>query len=201
MSKDTDYIASLVEYTVAEDNERVDLEACLEVADRANSNKAECLEVIRSLTKCLGKSNPKVIVNTLQLLETLCKNCNMRFLYELNNKKLVDALLKVLTRRRDRAKYGTKASKTSNPLKIEGEDKVLFLIQLWADTFMMHQTEFRNIHDAYRNLRKDGVQFPERDPNQKMIINFQGQASPVFLAMESNFIVPSNNQGGPVTSQ
>ena len=41
MSKDTDYIASLIEYTIAEDNERVDLEACLEVADRANSNKAE----------------------------------------------------------------------------------------------------------------------------------------------------------------
>lgn len=199
MSKDTDYIASLIEYTIAEDNERVDLEACLEVADRANSNKSECLEVIRSLTKGLGKSSVKVVVNTLQLLETLCKNCNMRFLYELNNKKLVEAMLKVVVRRRDRAKYGTKASKTTNPLKIEAEEKVLFLLQLWADTFMMHQTEFRNIHDAYRNLRKDGVQFPERDPNQKTIINFQGQVSPVFLAMEGgNYIVPSNNQGGPI---
>lgn len=199
MSKDTEYIANLIEYTVSEDNERVDLEACLEIADRANSNKPECLEVIKSLTKCLGKSNPKVVVNTLQLLETLCKNCNMRFLYELNNKKLVDALMKVIVRRRDRAKYGTKASKTSNPLKIDAEDRVLYLIQLWADTFMMHQSEFRNIHEAYRNLRKDGVQFPERDPAQRVVMNFQGTVSPVFLAMEGNYIVPSNNQGGPIT--
>ena len=31
------------------------------------------------------------------------------------------------------------------------------------------------------------------------MINFQGQTSPVFLAMETNYIVPSNNQGGPVS--
>ena len=29
-------------------------------------------------------------------------------------------------------------------------------------------------------------------------MNFQGQVSPVFLAMEGNYIVPSNNQGGPI---
>jgi len=199
MSKDTEYIATLIEFTVSEDNERVDLEACLEVSDRANATKAECLEAIRCITKCMGKSNIKIVLNTLQLLETMCKNCNMRFLYELNNKKLVDALLKFLQRRRDRAKYGTKAPKSSNPLKNDAEDKVLYLIQLWADTFMMHQAEFRNIHDAYRNLRKDGVMFPERDPNQKFMINFQGQVSPVFLAMENNVTVPSNNQGGPMS--
>lgn len=29
-------------------------------------------------------------------------------------------------------------------------------------------------------------------------MNFQGQKSPIFLAMEDNITVPSNNQGGPV---
>lgn len=37
------------------------------------------------------------------------------------------------------------------------EDKILYLIQLWADTFMMHQEEFKNIHEAYRILRKEGT--------------------------------------------
>jgi len=41
------------------------------------------------------------------------------------------------------------------------EDKVLYLIQLWADTFMMHQEEFKNIHEAYRTLRKEGTFFEE----------------------------------------
>ena len=31
------------------------------------------------------------------------------------------------------------------------------------------------------------------------MINFQGQTSPVFLAMEGNVTVPSNNQGGPIS--
>lgn len=44
MSKDTEYIATLVDYTVSEDNERVDLEACLEIADRANASKPEYLQ-------------------------------------------------------------------------------------------------------------------------------------------------------------
>jgi len=199
MSKDTEYIATLIEFTVSEDNERVDLEACLEIADRANATKPECNEAIKSIAKCLGKSNMKIVLNTLQLLETMCKNCNQRFLYELNNKKLIDAMLKILQRRRDKAKYGTKITKSSNQLKADAEDRTLYLLQLWADTFMMHQSEFRNIHDAYRNLRKDSVMFPERDPNQKFMINFQGQVSPVFLAMEGNVAPPSNNQGGPIS--
>jgi hypothetical protein len=61
---------------------------------------------------------------------------------------------------------------------------------------MMHQEEYKVIHDAYRILRKESVKFPERDPNMKYMINFKGSISPVFLAMEGNYIVPSNNQGG-----
>lgn len=30
------------------------------------------------------------------------------------------------------------------------------------------------------------------------MINFQGTVSPIFLAMDENYIVPSNNQGGPL---
>jgi hypothetical protein len=61
---------------------------------------------------------------------------------------------------------------------------------------MMHQEEYKAVHEAYRVLRKEGVKFPERDPNMKYMINFKGSISPVFLAMEGNYIVPSNNQGG-----
>lgn len=43
-----------------------------------------------------------------------------------------------------------------------------------------------------------GVKFPDRDPNEKFMMNFQGQISPIFLAMDEAYIVPSNNQGGPV---
>lgn len=33
------------------------------------------------------------------------------------------------------------------------------MIQLWADTFMMHEDEFPNIMQTYRQLRKEGKFF------------------------------------------
>ena len=38
--------------------------------------------------------------------------------------------------------------------------------------------------ENYRLLRKEQVKFPERDPTEKFMIDFDGMVSPVFLAME-----------------
>ena len=38
--------------------------------------------------------------------------------------------------------------KKKNWVKIE--NKVLWLMQLWADTFMMHEDQFPHIHESYR---------------------------------------------------
>ena len=44
------------------------------------------------------------------------------------------------------------------------EDRILFLIQLWFDTFMLHEPDFKNIIEVYKTLWKEGVVFPMRDP-------------------------------------
>ena len=85
--------------------------------------------------------------------------------------------------------------------------KTLYLIQLWADTFMMHEDEFPHIMKTYRLLRKEGskkfllgkksinqteicflknkgIEFPPRDLNQKFMIKFKGQESPIFAHLE-----------------
>ncbi len=41
MSQGAEYISNLIEYTVGPDNVKPDLEACLEIADRANASKLE----------------------------------------------------------------------------------------------------------------------------------------------------------------
>ena len=66
------------------------------------------------------------------------------------------------------------------------EDKLLWMVQIWADTVMMHEDQFPHIHATYRQLRKEKVEFPKRNPNEKFMINFEGVQSPVYLAMESN---------------
>lgn len=39
---------------------------------------------------------------------------------------------------------------------------------------------------TYRLLRKEKIEFPKRDPTEKFMINFDGEQSPVYLAMETH---------------
>jgi len=68
------------------------------------------------------------------------------------------------------------------------EDRLLFLIQLWFDTFMLHQEDFKPIIEVYNTLWKEGVVFPNRDPKSQFFINFKGKKSPIFDSIEGNFI-------------
>ena len=43
------------------------------------------------------------------------------------------------------------------------EFKILYMIQLWADTFMMHEDEFPYIMSTYRQLRQEGTWFFLKD--------------------------------------
>lgn len=114
----------------------------------------------------------------------------MRFHYELLGNAFCKTVMKILSKRR-----GEKKLFGINPLVSKDghtqrniEDKLLYLIQLWYDTFMMHESEFREIIGAYKNLRKEGVIFPQRDPNEAFMIKFTGTTSPIFQTMEDNRI-------------
>lgn len=73
----------------------------------------------------------------------------------------------------------------------EIEDKILSLIQLWADTFMMQEDKFPDFMKYYRQLRKEGVKFPPRDPNERYMIKFEGEASPAFELAEMEQQIPN----------
>lgn len=64
------------------------------------------------------------------------------------------------------------------------EFKVLYLVQLWADTFMMEESQYKAMMDLYRQLRKEGIQFPSRDVNDKFMIKCSG-SSPVHDNIQS----------------
>lgn len=83
-----------------------------------------------------------------------------------------------------KAIYYTLVSK--HPIQQDIEDKLLYLIQLWFDTFMMHEGEFKEIIALYKHLRKEGVVFPARDSTAKYMIQFKGQESPIFQTIEEN---------------
>lgn len=51
---------------------------------------------------------------------------------------------------------------------------------------MMHEDEFKEIIALYKQLRKEGVVFPPRDPTAKFMIQFKGKTSPIFETIEEN---------------
>jgi hypothetical protein len=92
----------------------------------------------------------------------------------------------LLKRRRGKAGLLNKKEKGVNKVfKEKAEEKALYLIQLWADTFMMYQDRFSGVHECYKQLRLEGVEFPERDANERLMMeNLKGIDSPMFDFVE-----------------
>ena len=91
------------------------------------------------------------------------------------------SLVQLLKRRRKKLNLVEKLAgiyKSTGWRKVE--DRVLGLIQLWADTFMMQEDAYPAYMRIYRELRKEALKFPPRDPNERFMIKFEGEPSPAF---------------------
>ena len=79
------------------------------------------------------------------------------------------------------------------------ETQVLLLIQLWADTFMMLEDKYAGFQHTYRQLRKEGVSFPARDPNLRILMSSLGVDSPMFDFVEQLSGKPVRSSPGEET--
>lgn len=66
----------------------------------------------------------------------------------------------------------------------KAEQKLLGLIQMWSDTFMMQEDEFPGFQKLYRQLRKEAIPFPKRDPNLRAMMGNICADSPMFDYVE-----------------
>ena len=64
---------------------------------------------------------------------------------------------------------------------------LLGLVQLWADTFMMHQDKYPGYFQAYRTLCFEKVSFPFRDPNIRILMESVCQESPMYDHIEEMY--------------
>ncbi len=79
--------------------------------------------------------------------------------------------------------------------KEQAEQKALYLIQLWSDTFMMYEDKFPQFLSAYRLLRKEGVKFPARETSTRFMLSSMGLDSPMFDYLEQ--VSNSKSPGKP----
>ncbi|KAG0713561.1 TOM1-like protein 2 [Chionoecetes opilio] len=119
----------------------------LEVCDLVNESEDGPRDAIKAIRKRLTAQpkNYTVVMYTLTVLEACVKNCGKRLHVHACSKDFVQELVKLI------------GPKNEPPTSVQ--EKVLSLIQSWADAFR-HQPELSGVSQVYAELKHKGVEFP-----------------------------------------
>ncbi|XP_022829941.1 TOM1-like protein 2 isoform X2 [Spodoptera litura] len=123
----------------------------MEICDIVNSSTDGPKDAIKAIRKRLTQSagkNYTIVMHTLTVLETCVKNCGKSFHVQACNKEFISELVKLI------------GPKNDPPTVVQ--EKVLSLIQCWADAFQ-NQPDLQGVVQVYTELRTKGVEFPMTD--------------------------------------
>nr|XP_020472118.1 TOM1-like protein 2 isoform X2 [Monopterus albus] len=122
----------------------------MEICDIINETDEGPKDAMRALKKRLsGNRNYREVMLALTVLETCVKNCGHRFHVQVANRDFIDGVLVKII------------SPKANPPAIV-QDKVLSLIQAWADAFRS-SPDLTGVVHIYEELKRKGVEFPMAD--------------------------------------
>ncbi|XP_016308046.1 TOM1-like protein 2 isoform X6 [Sinocyclocheilus anshuiensis] len=122
----------------------------MEICDIINETEEGPKDAMRAVKKRLsGNRNFREVMLALTVLETCVKNCGHRFHVHIANRDFIEGVLvKIIT------------PKTNPPAIVQ--DKVLSLIQAWADAFRS-SPDLTGVVHIYEELKRKGVEFPMAD--------------------------------------
>uniref|UniRef100_A0A8C3AP86 Target of myb1 like 2 membrane trafficking protein n=1 Tax=Cyclopterus lumpus TaxID=8103 RepID=A0A8C3AP86_CYCLU len=122
----------------------------MEICDIINETDEGPKDAMRALKKRLGANkNYREVMLALTVLETCVKNCGHRFHVQVANRDFIDGVLvKIIS------------PKTNPPTIVQ--DKVLALIQAWADAFRS-SPDLTGVVHIYEELKRKGIEFPMAD--------------------------------------
>ncbi|XP_063363254.1 TOM1-like protein 2 [Cydia amplana] len=129
------------------ENWALNMEICDIINSTADGPKDAIKAIRKRLTQSAGK-NYTVVMYTLTVLESCVKNCSKSFHVLVCNKEFISELVKLI------------GPKNDPPTVVQ--EKVLSLIQCWADAFSS-QPELQGVGQVYNELRTKGVEFPMTD--------------------------------------
>ncbi|GBL97056.1 TOM1-like protein 2 [Araneus ventricosus] len=133
--------------SLASENWALNMEIC-DVINETDEGPKDALRAIRKrLLQNAGK-NYTVVMFTLTVLETCVKNCGKRFQLLATQKDFVQDLVKLI------------GPKNDPPTAVQ--EKVLSLIQSWAETFRANP-EMQGVVQVYNDLKQKGIEFPPSD--------------------------------------
>jgi hypothetical protein len=143
-------VAEIVNSLTAERQNELNQVQVMELTDRIKANIKECGSCCRAILSVLQGNNSKRILLAVELLELCSKNGDLNFHKYIGTKKFASAFLKVLERRRGKGIKHKFYSKDVKKRWDKVEELLLYLVQLWADTFMMMEDDYPGFQVAYR---------------------------------------------------
>uniref|UniRef100_A0A672PVF5 Target of myb1 like 2 membrane trafficking protein n=1 Tax=Sinocyclocheilus grahami TaxID=75366 RepID=A0A672PVF5_SINGR len=122
----------------------------MEICDIINETEDGPKDAIRAVKKRLnGNKNYREVMLTLTVLETCVKNCGYRFHALVTTRDFIDGILVKII------------SPKNNPPAIV-QDKVLALVQAWADAFRS-SPDLTGVVHVYEEMKRKGIEFPQSD--------------------------------------
>ncbi|XP_047214370.1 target of Myb protein 1-like isoform X2 [Girardinichthys multiradiatus] len=144
-----------------------DWELNMEICDIVNSSEEGPRDAVRAIKKrIVANKNFKEIMLTLTVLETCVKNCGYRFHILVTTRDFIEGVLvrSIIPR--------------NNPPQVV-HDRVLAIIQAWADAFRS-SPDLTGVVSVYEDLRRKGLEFPV------------AQLDDYFLAQAPKKTIPEN---------
>ncbi|XP_031427461.1 target of Myb protein 1 isoform X2 [Clupea harengus] len=122
----------------------------MEICDIVNETEEGPRDAVRAIKKrIVGNKNFKEVTLALTVLEACVKNCGHRFHVLVSTREFIEGVL-------------VRAILPRNNPPLVMQDRVLSLIQAWADAFRS-SPDLTGVVSVYEDLRRKGLEFPNSD--------------------------------------
>ncbi|KAL6865079.1 hypothetical protein ACP4OV_016230 [Aristida adscensionis] len=121
----------------------------IDICDAVNSDHGQAKEVVKALKKRIHHKNSNVQLLALTLLETLIKNCGDHIHLQVTERNILEEMIKIVKKKAD--------------MKVR--NKILTLLDSWQEAFGGPAGKHPHYYWAYAELKRSGVEFPERSPD------------------------------------
>ncbi|KAK2169905.1 hypothetical protein LSH36_6g13051 [Paralvinella palmiformis] len=138
----------------------------MDVCDLVNETEEGPKDAIKAIRKRLSQNagkNFQIVMFTLTLLEACVKNCGRRLHIQIAHKDFLQEMVKII------------GPKNDPPQVVQ--EKVLSLIQTWADAFQ-GIPELKEVNKVYQELRNKGIEFPATDLDNMAPIHTPARTMP-----------------------
>ncbi|KAG9455176.1 hypothetical protein H6P81_008080 [Aristolochia fimbriata] len=118
----------------------------MDICDSINTEPWLAKDVGKAVKKRLQHKSPRVQLLALTLLETMIKNCGDHVHFQVAERNILQEMIKIVKKKTD----------------MHVRDKILLLLDSWQEAFGGPGGKYPQYYWAYEELRRSGVQFPQR---------------------------------------